>query len=372
MRGLTHRAVDEAAGLPTGSTSNLFRSRDDLLDGIAERFAERERAAFEASCAGSTLTPEDLGRTLGRFAVESTRSNRSLSIARYTLLVEGAIRPALQTTLREGGAAVNAWALQWFRAIRSPHPERDLVVCGQLRHGPGPARAGAPDRRLRPDPTHHRAHQDSCGGDMKDQADLTRAERLAFIDTLTTLTDEQWHTPSLCAGWTVENVAAHLAWAPAAGPLEMLPATVRAAGFRPNRLIADSAVRWTSRGRPRDPRPAAPQRGVGGQPLGVPRIAALTDAVVHGLDVRVPLGLAHDIDPDAFRLIADWTVTTKWPSTMVIGGSPASRLRGTRLVASDLDWSWGEGTEVRETSDRILLRLLGRDPVGAGPTATRG
>jgi DNA-binding transcriptional regulator YbjK len=129
MRGLTHRAVDETAALPTGSTSNVFRSRDDLLAGIAERFAQRERAAFEAiALAEVPLTPEDLGRILGRFATESTRSNRHLAIARYTLLVEGAIRPALQATLREGGAAVNAWALQWFRAIRSPHPERDLVV----------------------------------------------------------------------------------------------------------------------------------------------------------------------------------------------------------------------------------------------------
>jgi DNA-binding transcriptional regulator YbjK len=128
MRGLTHRAVDEAAGLPTGSTSNLFRSRDDLLDGIAERFAERERASFESFASEIPLTPEELGRILGRFAVASTRANRSLAIARYTLLVEGAIRPALQRTLREGGAVVNAWALQWFRAIRSPHPERDLLV----------------------------------------------------------------------------------------------------------------------------------------------------------------------------------------------------------------------------------------------------
>jgi len=196
---------------------------------------------------------------------------------------------------------------------------------------------------------------------MKKIDELTRAERLGFIGTLETLTDEQWRTPSLCEGWTVENVAAHLAWAPAAGPLEMLPAAVRA-GFRPNRLIADSAVRWTSRGRAAILDQLRHNAESGAKPLGVPRIAALTDAVVHGLDVRVPLGLPQVIDPDAFRLIADWTVTTTWPSTMVIGGSPAARLRGTRLVATDLDWSWGEGTEVRETSDRILLRLLGRDP----------
>jgi uncharacterized protein (TIGR03083 family) len=197
---------------------------------------------------------------------------------------------------------------------------------------------------------------------MKDLKDLIRAERVAFVDTLETLSDHQWRTPSLCEGWTVENVAAHLAWAPVASPLGMLPAAVRA-GFRPNRLIADSAVRWTARGRPAILDQLRANAQSGAKPVGMPLIAALFDAVGHGLDVRVPLGLEHDIDPDAFRLVADWTVTTTWPSTIVIGGSPASRLHGTRLVATDLDWSWGEGTEVREPAARILLRLLGRDPV---------
>lgn len=129
LRGLTHRAVDDTAGLPSGSTSNHYRSRDALLSGVAERFAERERAAFEAIARTEVVvTQEDLGRTIGRFAIESTRDNRSLSLARYSLLVEAAMRPTLQQTMREGGAAVHAWGLQWLRAVRSPRPERDWVV----------------------------------------------------------------------------------------------------------------------------------------------------------------------------------------------------------------------------------------------------
>ena len=129
MRGLTHRAVDEAAGLPQGSTSNHFRSRDALLTGVAERFAERERAAFEEIARTEVVvTGADLGRTIGRFAIEATRDHRSLSLARYSLLVESALQPTLQQMMREGGAAVNAWGLQWLRAVGSPHPERDWVV----------------------------------------------------------------------------------------------------------------------------------------------------------------------------------------------------------------------------------------------------
>ena len=196
---------------------------------------------------------------------------------------------------------------------------------------------------------------------MTELKDLVRTERLAFIDLLKTLTEDQWRTPSLCSAWTVENVAAHLAWAPVAGPLEMGPAALRA-GFRTNRLIADSAVRWTARGRPAIFDQLRRNVESDAKPLGMPPVAALTDAVVHGLDVRVPLGLHRDVDPEAFRLIADWTVTSRWPMTVPVGGNVRKRLRGTRLVAIDARWAWGEGAEVREPGDKILLRLLGRDP----------
>lgn len=46
MRGLTHRAVDEAAGLPQGSTSNLARTRAALLEAAVRRLAEREAAVL--------------------------------------------------------------------------------------------------------------------------------------------------------------------------------------------------------------------------------------------------------------------------------------------------------------------------------------
>jgi uncharacterized protein (TIGR03083 family) len=134
--------------------------------------------------------------------------------------------------------------------------------------------------------------------------ELIRNERLAFIELLESLSDDQWATPSLCSAWSVENVAAHLAWTPVAGPVEMGLASVRA-GFSVNRLIADSAVRWTSRGRPAIVEQLRDNAERGAKPIGVPPVAALADAVVHGLDVRVPLGLHRDLDPGAFRLIAD-------------------------------------------------------------------
>ena len=47
MYGLTHRAVDAAAGLPPGSAANYFRTRDALLNAVVERFAARERANWD-------------------------------------------------------------------------------------------------------------------------------------------------------------------------------------------------------------------------------------------------------------------------------------------------------------------------------------
>ena len=198
---------------------------------------------------------------------------------------------------------------------------------------------------------------------MTELAHLIRTERLKFVELLESLADDQWRARSLCTAWTVENVAAHLAWAPVAGALEMAAVCVRS-GFRVNRMNAEAAVRWTARGRPAILEQLRTNAESDAKPMGVPPVAALTDAVVHGLDVRVPLGLARPIDSDAFRLVADWTLASRWPATIPVGGNPRRRLSGIRLVASDADWSWGAGAEVCEPADRILLRILAREPGG--------
>ncbi len=177
-----------------------------------------------------------------------------------------------------------------------------------------------------------------------DVADLVRTERLALVDLLETLTDSEWETQSLCSAWRVQDVAAHLAWAPALPILAGLPALVRA-GFRVNRFIADSAVRWSSRGRPAILEQLRSNAATGVRPTGMPPAAALSDALVHGLDIRRPLG-----------------------------GSVRRRLRGLRLVAVDTGWSHGRGDEVRGGREALLLALHGR-PVRpgelTGPGASR-
>ncbi len=126
VRALTHRAVDAAAGLPTGSTSNLFRTRDALVDGVVDRFVEREASVWDGvvdRVDGST--PAGLGRALAAFAVEATGPNRTLTLARYAVLLEAAHRPTLRAHLHAEGAGVSGRAAGWLREAGSSRPEQD-------------------------------------------------------------------------------------------------------------------------------------------------------------------------------------------------------------------------------------------------------
>jgi len=129
MRALTHRAVDRAAGVPTGSTSNYFRTSDALLDAVVERFVVRERANFEAIAAAvGPGDPDQLACAVTEFARDATGPDRTLTLARYAILVEAAIRPGLRPQLRESGARVNAWFISWMRRAGSQNPERDTPI----------------------------------------------------------------------------------------------------------------------------------------------------------------------------------------------------------------------------------------------------
>ncbi|GAA4696351.1 TetR family transcriptional regulator [Pseudonocardia yuanmonensis] len=129
MHGLTHRAVDAAAGLPTGSTSNHFRTRDALLDAVVERFAARERANWEELATTMyPVTPQEFARALAVFAQEATGPQRTLTLARYAILVEAGIHPSLRARLLATGARVNTWFMNWLRIAGSTDPERDAPI----------------------------------------------------------------------------------------------------------------------------------------------------------------------------------------------------------------------------------------------------
>ncbi|MGZ4748320.1 MAG: maleylpyruvate isomerase family mycothiol-dependent enzyme [Oryzihumus sp.] len=195
-------------------------------------------------------------------------------------------------------------------------------------------------------------------------ADLIRTERVALIDDLVTLTPDEWFARSLCGGWTVQDVAAHLAWAPVL-PVTEFARTFLRSGMHVNRTNAQLATRWSRRGPDMILRQLRDNAARDAKPHGVPRMAALVDAVVHALDIRRPLARKRLLPAETFIATADYSVGLRGPLTVLVGGSARKRVAGLRLIASDGSWTHGEGPEVHASPDALLLVLYGR-PVGPG------
>jgi uncharacterized protein (TIGR03083 family) len=188
--------------------------------------------------------------------------------------------------------------------------------------------------------------------------ELVRAERVAFLDLLETLTPQEWACPSLCGAWTVQEVAAHLAVAPIEPPWHTLALVARYRSI--NRANAEAARAWARRGPEAIVAQLRGNAADGARPFGVSPALALADAVVHGLDVRRPLARHRAVPPEAFAWVADATLALRGPLTVVVGGSPRKRVRGVRLVADGIDWRYGEGPEMRGSPEALILLLNGR------------
>lgn len=98
---LSHRAVDEATGLPAGTTSNYFRSRDALLDAVAQRIVDLNLAEMAASVALADL---DLADLIGGSLYEAATTGRVRYLAVFELSLEATRRPALMDALSRLGA----------------------------------------------------------------------------------------------------------------------------------------------------------------------------------------------------------------------------------------------------------------------------
>ncbi|MGC0313771.1 AcrR family transcriptional regulator [Kitasatospora acidiphila] len=124
LRGLTHRAVDEAAGLPTGSTSNLARTRAALLELAITRIAE-----LEAPEAPTPLPPgqprELLTELTGGALHQALTTGRTLTIARFELALEATRRPELRAVYDKLGAGFLDFAAALLAGCGSAAPDAD-------------------------------------------------------------------------------------------------------------------------------------------------------------------------------------------------------------------------------------------------------
>jgi len=120
-RGLTHRAVDQAAGLSPGTTSNYARTREALLTLTLTRIAELDLAEGAAT-AGSGLA-DNVARMVHQWIIEPRRRQRFL--ARLELAFEATRRPELRAAYDEMGRGFRTEAARLLAAAGSAHPERD-------------------------------------------------------------------------------------------------------------------------------------------------------------------------------------------------------------------------------------------------------
>ncbi len=185
-------------------------------------------------------------------------------------------------------------------------------------------------------------------------------QRLRTIDVLQELTPTEWQIPSLCDGWTVRDVAAHLT-------LQQLTlgSAVRAALRHPGGLNHVILVSARDRATLPTDRLIAEIRGQVGSRrhnVGVTPFETLIDIVVHGQDIAIPLERPLAVLPWAVATTADrlwWSRSTRigrWKAKVFAEVNH----RGLRFVATDADWSAGEGDEVRGPLLSIVLVLTGR------------
>lgn len=191
---------------------------------------------------------------------------------------------------------------------------------------------------------------------------MVHAERAALVDDLTGLDAAQWETPSLCAGWSVHDVVAHLVDTALTTRTRFVVGLARAR-FDFNRLN-ERGVRRERGATPRETLARLREVAARTSTPPAPLDTRLVEEVVHGEDIRRPLGLTHTYQPEAvarsLRLLA------RTPEAFGGARQLTSRVR---LTATDTDLSVGDGaSEVTGTALSLLMAVSGREvmPPGRG------
>jgi uncharacterized protein (TIGR03083 family) len=184
---------------------------------------------------------------------------------------------------------------------------------------------------------------------------MIHAERKALAATLEELTTEQWDSPSLCAGWSVGFLAAHVLAGAEQTPGRFLGG-MATTGFRFNALMEREARRRAQLPRQQIVDRLRQRTTTTNHPP-APVMAMLGEVVVHGEDIRRPVGLPGTVADDAANACLQMYTKASFP----VGGK--KRIGGLRLVATDTGWSYGAGPEVSGPALSLLLAMTGR-PAG--------
>lgn len=181
---------------------------------------------------------------------------------------------------------------------------------------------------------------------------LIHAEREALLHDLGALTAEQWTTPSLCAQWTVRDVFGHIIATARMTPPAFFAGLARA-GFRFN-TMSDNFIAAEAKATPAEALAEFRKLLTATTHPPGPAEAMLGEAVLHGEDIRRPLGIKRDYPAEAVTRVADFNKR----SNLLIGSK--RRIAGLTLKATDLDWQTGTGPEVTGPALSLALAMTGR------------
>jgi uncharacterized protein (TIGR03083 family) len=181
------------------------------------------------------------------------------------------------------------------------------------------------------------------------------AERLRLAGLLDGLADRDWEQTSLCDGWTIRDVAAHLTLQEL-GPGAAIGMMLRYRGDT-DRAIGERArqraAAWSTGEIVASIRATAGSRR---HNFAVTHQETLIDILVHAQDIAIPLSRVYPVPPGPAAVAATRMWTMRWPPPF-----PARRaMERFRFTATDADWSAGQGPRVEAPIGAIMLLSAGR------------
>ncbi|MGY2075614.1 maleylpyruvate isomerase family mycothiol-dependent enzyme [Blastococcus sp. SYSU DS0828] len=185
-----------------------------------------------------------------------------------------------------------------------------------------------------------------------DLLDLARAEREDLRALLVGLAPEQWAAPSLCEGWSVRDVVAHVLSYEELGTRQLAERFLRGR-FTVDRTNAVGLREYGTRTPAELVRLLDDHLTPSGLTAGMGGAIALTDEMIHQQDIRRPLGVPRSIPAE--RVVPALRTALFAPTLLGV-----LRVRGVRLVATDVDWTFGRGPEVTGTAEALLMTVAGR------------
>lgn len=200
-----------------------------------------------------------------------------------------------------------------------------------------------------------------------DSLAAVEVERLDLCRVLDTLDESQWSTPSLCDGWTVRDVVAHLTTSTRTGLRDMVVSMVKA------RFDFDRAEADTARETARNTDPVTliemlrAHANSANHAPGSSTLDQLLDVIVHAQDITRPLHIDHPVHPSRAVPALEHALSSRWYGAK-------KRFADIRLAATDIEWASTSGTKNLDAplADLVLI-ATGRprgleNATGAGAT----